>query len=134
MGGGWGGGAWRHAIKNAFRNTFMSCLLLSRTNGWATGRGASDLRRHNVKPYNSPPGYYAWRNDKNGSWFVQALCKVFGKWGKSLEIMQLMTRVNNQVAFQFESNPRERSGMKQMPDVSTRLIKELYFQQNEWID
>ena len=85
------------------------------------------LRRHYIKPYHSPPGYFAWRNQRAGSFFIRAICDVFSKWGKSLEIMQLITRVNNQVAFQFESNLRGLSGMKQMPDISTTLIKELYF-------
>ena len=74
-------------------------------------------------------GYYSWRNPGRGSWFVQALCNVLNEFGKRLEIMQILTRVNYMVATSFESwseDPRF-SEKKQIPCVVSMLTKELYF-------
>lgn len=74
-------------------------------------------------------GYYSWRNPGRGSWFVQALCNVLSEFGKQLEIMQILTRVNYMVATSFESwseDPRF-SEKKQIPCVVSMLTKELYF-------
>lgn len=75
------------------------------------------------------PGYYSWRNPGRGSWFVQALCNVLNEFGKQLEIVQILTRVNYMVATSFESwseDPRF-SEKKQIPCVVSMLTKELYF-------
>nr|ANS12220.1 caspase-7 [Ctenopharyngodon idella] len=79
--------------------------------------------------YSTVPGYYSWRNPGRGSWFVQALCNVLSEFGKQLEIMQILTRVNYKVATSFESwseDPRF-SEKKQIPCVVSMLTKELYF-------
>lgn len=79
--------------------------------------------------YSTVPGYYSWRNPGRGSWFVQALCDVFNEFGKQLEIMQILTRVNYMVATSFESwseDPRF-SEKKQIPCMVSMLTKELYF-------
>ncbi|XP_028937342.1 caspase-7 isoform X1 [Ornithorhynchus anatinus] len=79
--------------------------------------------------YSTVPGYYSWRNVDRGSWFVQALCSVLHEHGKELEIMQLLTRVNHQVAINFESqasDPRY-CQKKQIPCLVSMLTKELYF-------
>lgn len=78
-------------------------------------------------------GYYSWRNPGRGSWFVQALCNVLSEFGKQLEIMQILTRVNYMVATSFESwseDPRF-SEKKQIPCVVSMLTKELYFNWTE---
>ncbi|TSK14754.1 Caspase-7 [Bagarius yarrelli] len=79
--------------------------------------------------YSTVPGYYSWRNPGQGSWFVQALCKIISESGKQLEILQILTRVNYMVANNFESwsdDPRL-SEKKQIPCVVSMLTKELYF-------
>ncbi|XP_044539508.1 caspase-7-like, partial [Gracilinanus agilis] len=79
--------------------------------------------------YSTVPGYYSWRNPGKGSWFVQALCSVLNEFGKSLEIMQILTRVNYRVAMDFESqsdNPCFNE-KKQIPCMVSMLTKELYF-------
>ena len=65
-----------------------------------------------------------------GSWFVQALCDVLEREvpaGKDL--LTMMTRVNQKVANEFESNV-ENSSMsrkKQVPCIVSMLTKDLYF-------
>ncbi|XP_053367843.1 caspase-7-like [Clarias gariepinus] len=79
--------------------------------------------------YSTVPGYYSWRNPGRGSWFVQALCNTLSEFGKQLEILQILTRVNYMVAINFESwsdDPRY-SEKKQIPCVVSMLTKELYF-------
>ncbi|XP_074089748.1 caspase-7 [Macrotis lagotis] len=79
--------------------------------------------------YSTVPGYFSWRNPGKGSWFVQALCSVLNDHGKSLEIMQILTRVNYIVAMDFESqsdNPTFNE-KKQIPCIVSMLTKELYF-------
>ncbi|XP_037865496.2 caspase-7 isoform X3 [Chlorocebus sabaeus] len=79
--------------------------------------------------YSTVPGYYSWRSPGRGSWFVQALCSILEEHGKDLEIMQILTRVNDRVARHFESqsdDPRFHE-KKQIPCVVSMLTKELYF-------
>ncbi|XP_061108027.1 caspase-3-like [Conger conger] len=80
--------------------------------------------------YSTAPGYYAWRNPQNGSWFIQSLCSILDEFGKQLELMQLMTRVNNMVALNFQSNSFTPgfNAKKQIPCIVSMLTKELYFQ------
>ncbi|XP_044537144.1 caspase-3-like [Gracilinanus agilis] len=79
--------------------------------------------------YSTVPGYYSWRNSKDGSWFIQALCAVLKQYAHKLEIMQLLTQVNRKVATEFESYSLDISfhGKKQVPCIISMLTKELYF-------
>uniref|UniRef100_A0A8C2MMB7 Caspase 7 n=1 Tax=Cricetulus griseus TaxID=10029 RepID=A0A8C2MMB7_CRIGR len=79
--------------------------------------------------YSTVPGYYSWRNPGKGSWFVQALCSILDEHGKDLEIMQILTRVNDRVARHFESQCDDPcfNEKKQIPCMVSMLTKELYF-------
>ncbi|XP_013399774.1 caspase-3 [Lingula anatina] len=79
--------------------------------------------------YSVVPGYFSWRNSTNGSWFIQSLCKVLEKFGHTLDIMTMMTRVNRMVAFDYESNANKEymSKKKQIPCITSMLTKDLYF-------
>ncbi|KAL2077670.1 hypothetical protein ACEWY4_027174 [Coilia grayii] len=79
--------------------------------------------------YSTAPGYYSWRNTANGSWFIQSLCDRLHQFGRHLEIMQIMTRVNHKVALEFESssNLPGYNAKKQIPCIVSMLTKELYF-------
>ncbi|KAI4904911.1 hypothetical protein NFI96_033157 [Prochilodus magdalenae] len=79
--------------------------------------------------YSTAPGYYSWRNTVNGSWFISSLCELLEKYGRELEIMQIMTRVNRKVALEFESSSGLPgfNAMKQIPCIMSMLTKELYF-------
>ena len=58
--------------------------------------------------YSVVPGYFSWRNSIRGSWFIQALCECLDKYGRSMDLLRLMTRVNKKVALDFESNTNNR--------------------------
>ncbi|XP_078493000.1 caspase-3-like [Ciona intestinalis] len=74
----------------------------------------------------TPEGYSSWRNKANGSWFIQALYLCIQRY-PTLEIMQIMTRVNRMVALHFGNTNSESQMYKQIPSVCTRLTGELYF-------
>ncbi|XP_029021236.1 caspase-3b isoform X2 [Betta splendens] len=79
--------------------------------------------------YSTAPGYYAWRNVTNGSWFMQSLCDMLLRHSKHLELMQIMTRVNYMVTRYFESNSNIAGfdGKKQIPCIVSMLTKDFYF-------
>lgn len=80
--------------------------------------------------FSTVPGYYAWRNQSEGSWFIQALCKCLSEFGDKLEIMQIMTRVNRMVAYDFISYSTQNlyfHEKKQIPSIVTRLTSEVFF-------
>ncbi|XP_030644205.1 caspase-3 [Chanos chanos] len=79
--------------------------------------------------YSTAPGYYSWRSIFNGSCFIQSLCEMMSKYGTTLELMHILTRVNHMVALNFESscNDPRFHGKKQIPYIVTMLTKEMYF-------
>ncbi|MEQ2165503.1 Caspase-3, partial [Goodea atripinnis] len=79
--------------------------------------------------FSTAPGYYSWRNTMSGSWFIQSLCDIIGKYGKELELLHIMTRVNHKVAVEFESvsNAPGFNARKQIPCIVSMLTKEMYF-------
>ncbi|XP_074503853.1 caspase-3-like [Sebastes fasciatus] len=79
--------------------------------------------------YSTAPGYYAWRNEQNGSWFMQSLCEMLKLFSGELELMQIMTRVNRKVSLHFESSSSlpGHDGKKQIPCIVSMLTKDFYF-------
>jgi hypothetical protein len=79
--------------------------------------------------YSTVAGYYSWRNPSKGSWFVQAIVKVFSEYAKSTDLLSMMTLVNQQVAYNFESvaDCREFNGNKQVPCVTSMLTRRVFF-------
>ncbi|XP_059918104.1 caspase-3-like isoform X2 [Gadus macrocephalus] len=79
--------------------------------------------------HSTAPGYYSWRNEGTGSWFMQALCEMLNEHSSKLELMQIMTRVNHKVARDFESFTLDPGSnkKKQMPSTTTTLTKDFYF-------
>lgn len=79
--------------------------------------------------YSTVPGFYAWRNQANGSWFIQALTSAIDKYGTTTEFCKILTVVNNMVANNFASNSGnpQMSDMKQVPSFNSMLTKDLFF-------
>ncbi|XP_037687022.1 caspase-3 isoform X2 [Choloepus didactylus] len=79
--------------------------------------------------YSTAPGYYSWRNSKDGSWFIQSLCAMLKLHAHELELMHILTRVNRKVATEFESYCFDSTfhAKKQIPCIVSMLTKELYF-------
>ncbi|XP_037382298.1 caspase-3 [Talpa occidentalis] len=79
--------------------------------------------------YSTAPGYYSWRNSKDGSWFIQSLCAMLKLYAHKLELMHILTRVNQKVAREYESFSLNSTfhAKKQIPCIVSMLTKELYF-------
>nr|KAG5709858.1 hypothetical protein BaRGS_032682 [Batillaria attramentaria] len=79
--------------------------------------------------YSVVSGFYAWRNMDEGSWFVQAVCKVLRENWKRMDLLTMMTRVCRMVAFDFESCHKQAamSGKKQVPCITSMLTRDVYF-------
>ena len=83
--------------------------------------------------YSTVPGYYSWRNGMNGSWYVQALADMLAKYGETMEIQHLLTKVHRMVSQNFESRS-DQPGFykkKQVPSLVSMLTKDLYFRKKE---
>lgn len=80
--------------------------------------------------YSTIPGFYSWRNTSAGSWFVQALCHVLRRVGRSRDFLSNLTWVSRKVAFDFQSNTPGDYMMhekKQIPCVSSMLTRDIFF-------
>ena len=79
--------------------------------------------------YSTVPGYYAWRNSKNGSWFIQSVAEVFEKYADHMDILHMLTRVNAAVAKKKSDTwPNLKSHEKmQIPSIVSMLRKDLFF-------
>ncbi|XP_037531026.1 caspase-3b [Nematolebias whitei] len=78
--------------------------------------------------YSTAPGYFSWRNPLKGSWFIQSLCETLEIFKGELDLMQILTRVNNKVARHFKSFSNfPVSNKKQIPCIVSMLTKDFYF-------
>lgn len=84
--------------------------------------------------YSTVQCYYSWRNSQDGSWYIQAMHIWFEQCFddasiKSIDFLKLLTRVNNEVAYNFESQTRDpsTSNKKQIPSIVSMLTKDLIF-------
>lgn len=74
-------------------------------------------------------GHYSWRNNFDGSWFIQALCEVLREHGDTMELLQMMTLVNKVVAYEFAACTDSEFTMdaKQVPCMVSMLTKQVFF-------
>ncbi|KAK4471826.1 hypothetical protein MN116_004608 [Schistosoma mekongi] len=79
--------------------------------------------------YAVQPGYYAFRNSMNGSWFIRSLSDALLRYGNTLDLLSIMTRVNYDVAYEYESTAANPAlcGKKQMPSFVSTLTKHVIF-------
>lgn len=71
----------------------------------------------------SAPGHQSYRQPYLGSWFISTVTAVFKEYADKEHIMDMMLRVNNQVASYFS-----RDGLKQMPCQVCMLTKKVFFE------
>ena len=78
-------------------------------------------------------GFYSFRSCR-GSVFILELCEMLRQYSSTLDLLHILTRVNYEVAYSFESrvNPQIPghellSRKKQMPSITSMLTKYLYF-------
>lgn len=76
--------------------------------------------------YSTVPGYYAWRSSTEGSWFIKSIVKVFEKNAYNMEILQMLTRVNNLIST-YKSRHPIAPDKRQVSSTVSMLTKDLYF-------
>ncbi|KAK3590198.1 hypothetical protein CHS0354_041256 [Potamilus streckersoni] len=80
--------------------------------------------------YSTVSGYFSWRNAGRGSWFIQSLVKNLEQYEKKrVDLVRLLTRVNKDVALDFESINDEVeifNRAKQVPCITSMLTKKVY--------
>jgi hypothetical protein len=76
--------------------------------------------------HSTVPGYFAWRNETKGSWFIQKLCDVLERHSdRNLDLIELLTIVNRHVAYLCYSKTDNEvtDDMKQMPSIINQLTR-----------
>ena len=73
--------------------------------------------------FSSAPGHQSYRQPSVGSWFISTVFEVFREHAEKEHIMDMMLRVNNQVASYFS-----RDGLKQIPCQVSMLTKRVFFE------
>ncbi|XP_053673133.1 caspase-like [Anopheles nili] len=79
--------------------------------------------------YATIPGFMAFRNTTQGSWFINELCKEMQENGFKYDLVTLLTFVTQKVAYEHESvsNLPEYNMRKQTPCVVSMLTRLLLF-------
>ncbi|XP_033230599.1 caspase-1-like [Belonocnema kinseyi] len=86
--------------------------------------------------YSTYDGYYSWRNQEAGSWFIQAICEEFEQSARTRDLLTMLTFVNRRVAIEYQSYvPQNRHfhERKQIPSIVSMLTRLVYFTQKETI-
>ncbi|KAL3876382.1 hypothetical protein ACJMK2_034234 [Sinanodonta woodiana] len=79
-----------------------------------------------LRAHSSVPGFAAWRHKINGSWFIQALTEILTKNWKKMDLLTMLTRVNQKVAHQMTESEE-----KQVPMFTSTLTKDVFFTPKE---
>jgi len=78
--------------------------------------------------YSTVPGYYSWRNSRNGSWFMQSVCSVFRQYAHDTDVYRMLTRVNHQVSSRkSRTDDAATDDKRQIASLVSQLRKELFF-------
>lgn len=72
--------------------------------------------------YATPLGRKAWRDERNGSWYVTELCRSLCTRGGHVDLYHLVLKVHDIVGREYEVG-----GKKMAPELVSRLSKDVYF-------
>ncbi|CAG7826809.1 unnamed protein product [Allacma fusca] len=79
--------------------------------------------------FSCPLGQASWRNNMNGTWFIQAVCKVLPEKVYNTDLQTLFTHVAREVALNYEtsSNDLTRDKKVQVSSTISTLIRIVKF-------
>ncbi|NP_001296683.1 caspase-3-like [Hydra vulgaris] len=78
--------------------------------------------------YSTVQSYYSWRNQKLGSWFINAVVSVFRDYAHKMDVLRLLTRVNKEVSKKTSiTDNLTKDNKKQIGSLISLLRKELFF-------
>lgn len=78
--------------------------------------------------YSTFHGYFSWRNTRDGSWFMQSLAEVMCKYAEHMSFVDVITRLNKKVAYDYTSqvpNDKVYDKQKQVPSTVHMLTRTL---------
>ena len=75
--------------------------------------------------YAVPPGYAAWRHEKDGSWFIQSLVEAIQEYSEDHDLVSILTEVNRKVAEEYETS-KTKGEKKQISTFVSQLRYKLY--------
>ncbi|CAI2351470.1 unnamed protein product [Caenorhabditis sp. 36 PRJEB53466] len=101
---------------------FLGCVRPQVQQVWRKKPSQADM----LIAYATTAQYVSWRNSARGSWFIQAVCEVFSEHAGDMDVVELLTEVNKKVACGFQTSQGSNI-MKQMPELTSRLLKKFYF-------
>lgn len=79
--------------------------------------------------YSAMPGFFSYRDIQSGTWYIEALCNVINQMSGQIDLLNMLTIVNQKVAIDYESdNGRSK---KQMPCIVSMLTKLVLFPKKE---
>ncbi|KAM5191853.1 caspase-3-like isoform 2-T2 [Mantella aurantiaca] len=74
--------------------------------------------------YSTPPDSKSWKNETDGSWFIQTLCEMLERYWQQYDLVKILTRVNQEVASKYESCMD--GGKREMPCIISKLTRLFY--------
>lgn len=107
---------------------------------WKTGRTRADSAvRSNggylmpahadiLLAHSSADGFYSFREEDAGTWWVQVVCEVFEERAAEWEVTRMLTEVARRVASDrnTQSDLPEEHGLLQQPCFTSMLVRQLY--------
>ncbi|KAL7300365.1 hypothetical protein TKK_0006986 [Trichogramma kaykai] len=75
-------------------------------------------------------GFFSWRNPEEGTWYIQSLCEIIDTYSATTDLAKMLTMVARKVATDYASFNNIDPTMhdkKQVPSVTSMLIRDLYF-------
>lgn len=79
--------------------------------------------------YSSVSGYYSYRDTQKGTWFIDAFCNVLDESTGYIDLYNVLTRINREVALEYQSNSGDE--FKQIPCIVSMLTKLILFKKKE---
>ena len=77
--------------------------------------------------YSTVPGYYSWRNEMRGSWFVEALVQVFRDNAHKMDVMRMLMGVNDIISVRkSRSGDIEANSKSQIASIITQMRKDFF--------
>nr|XP_017210076.1 caspase 6, apoptosis-related cysteine peptidase, like 2 isoform X1 [Danio rerio] len=77
--------------------------------------------------YSTTEGFCSFRDPLNGTWYIQDLCEIMGRYRSQLEFTNILTLVNRKVSLRSICDDLSATGTKQMPCFASMLTKRLFF-------
>jgi len=77
--------------------------------------------------YSTVPGYFSWRNSRQGSWFVQGVCSIFREHGHMMDVYKMFTRVNDKLASRKSNTDNvDTDDKRQIASIVSQMRKDFF--------